>query len=56
MKNLTPQNFKDAITQVNEKGFASIDLSHDLPRELGSELYEKMNKVNLQEKVSQLEV
>lgn len=47
MKNLTPQNFKDAIVKVNEIGFASIDISADLPKELSSELYEKFNSVDL---------
>lgn len=47
MKNLNPQKFQEAISQVNEAGFASIDLSADLPSEIGLQLYEKMNSVDL---------
>lgn len=47
MKNLNSQNFRSAIAQVNELGFASIDLSADLPKELGQQLYEKMNAIYL---------
>lgn len=47
MKNLNSQSFRSAITQVNELGFASIDLIADLPEELGQQLYEKMNAIDL---------
>jgi hypothetical protein len=47
MRSLNAQYFQSAMAQVNELGFASIDLSVDLPEELGQQLYEKMNIIDL---------
>jgi hypothetical protein len=47
MQKLNAENFRQAISLVNKNGFASIDVSEDLPKELGSALYKKMDKVTL---------
>jgi len=47
MQNLNSENFQNAISLVNKAGFAAIDLSEELPKELGPDLYHKMNQITL---------
>lgn len=46
MKNLIPENFRTAISKINETGYASIDLSTDIPNLLGIDLYTMMDRQN----------